>query len=103
MFMRVTKGRSKPGCWDQYEAVYRKFVENGPRPFGLLARWLLRSVEDRDLGFSLSLWESREAMEAYERSDAVRGEILPHLAPYLTGDFVAHHCEVNIQSTPGLK
>ena len=98
MFMRLTKGRSKPGCWEQYEAAYRQYVENGTRPPGLLGRWLLRCVEDRELGFSLSLWESLETMEAYERSDAVRREILPHLAPYLSGDSTAHHCEVNIQS-----
>jgi heme-degrading monooxygenase HmoA len=98
MYMRVTKGRMKPGCWEQYESSYRRYVEGAPPPPGLLGRWLLRCVTDRDLGFSLSLWETIEAMEAYERSDAVRREILPHLAPFLTNDFVAHHCDVTVQA-----
>jgi heme-degrading monooxygenase HmoA len=100
MYMRVTKGRIKPGCWDQYEAAYRTHVEGCPAPPGLLGRWLLRAVADPELGFSLSLWETQGAMEAYERSDAVRREILPHLAPFLTTDFTAHHCDVKVQGMP---
>ncbi len=99
MYMRVTKGHIKPGCWERYEAAYREHVEGGRPAAGLLGRCLLRAVSDRELGFSLSLWESREAMEAYERSDAVRREILPKLAPFLTGDFVAHHCDVKAQAS----
>lgn len=98
MYMRVTRGRVKPGCWERYEAAYLEHVERRTAPPGLLGRWLVRSMVDGDLGFSLSLWETREAMEAYERSDAVRREILPHLAPYLTNDFVAHHCRVKVQA-----
>jgi heme-degrading monooxygenase HmoA len=98
MYMRVTKGKTRPGCWEQYEAAYRQYVEGAPSPRGLLGRWLLRSVADRELGFSLSLWETLDAMEAYERSDAVRRQILPHLAPFLSSDFVAHHCDVKVQA-----
>jgi heme-degrading monooxygenase HmoA len=98
MYMRVTKGRVRPGCWENYEAAYVLHVEGQPAPAGLLGRWLMRSMIDVDLGFSLSLWETQEAMEAYERSDAVRREILPHLAPFLTSDFVAHHCDVKVQA-----
>lgn len=98
MYMRVTKGRVRPGCWQSYEAAYVQHVEGRPAPAGLLGRWLMRSMIDVDLGFSLSLWETQEAMEAYERSDAVRREILPHLAPFLTSDFVAHHCDVKVQA-----
>jgi heme-degrading monooxygenase HmoA len=96
--MRVTKGHIKSGCWEQYEAAYIKHVEGRPAPAGLLGRWLLRATSDPNLGFSLSLWDSQETMEAYERSDAVRGEILPHLAPYIASDFVAHHCDVKLQA-----
>jgi hypothetical protein len=108
MYMRVTKGRVKPGCWDKYEAAYLEHVEGkhvegqhvaGHRsPAGLLGRWLMRSMLDRELAFSLSLWETREAMEAYERSDAVRREILPHLAPFISNDFAAFHCGVTVQA-----
>jgi heme-degrading monooxygenase HmoA len=98
MYMRVTKGHIKAGCWEPYEAAYIKYVEGPPAPAGLLGRWLLRAASDPDLGFSLSLWDTQEAMEAYERSDAVRGEILPRLAPYIASDFVAHHCDVKLQA-----
>jgi heme-degrading monooxygenase HmoA len=103
MYMRVTKGHVRAGCWDQYEAAYRQYVEGRPPSAGLLGRWLLRAEIDRDLGFSLSLWESKQAMEAYERSDAVRREILPRLAPFLTGDFTAHHCDVKVQASSSLE
>lgn len=96
MYMRITKGRVKPGCWDSYEAAYQKYIEERPLPDGLLGRFLLRAVTDPELGFSLSLWGSLEAMETYERSDAVRREILPHIASFLTTDFVAHHCDVTV-------
>ena len=99
MYMRVTKGHVKPGCWDRYEAAYRHYVEGRPPSAGLLGRWLLRAHNDPELGFSLSLWETQEAMEAYERSDAVRREILPQLAPYLESDFVAHHCIVKVHAS----
>jgi len=97
MYMRITKGRVKPGCWDEYETAYRQYVEGPATPPGMLARWLLRADSDPDLGFSLSLWETQEAMEAYERSDSVRRQILPKLAKFLTSDFVAHHCAIKAQ------
>jgi heme-degrading monooxygenase HmoA len=98
MFMRVTRGRVKPGCWDDYEQAYSQHVEGRPAPPGLLGRWLLRSLLDGELAFSISLWESQETMEAYERSDAVRREILPHLAPFIGNEFVAHHCGIKVQA-----
>jgi heme-degrading monooxygenase HmoA len=98
--MRVTIGRIRSGCWEQYEDAYRLLVESQSAVSGLRARWLARSTSDPDFCLAVSLWESREAMESYERSDAVKREILPHLAPYLSGDFVAHHCEVQAEHLP---
>ena len=36
MYMRVTKGRVKSGCWETYEAAYVEHVEGKPAPPGLL-------------------------------------------------------------------
>jgi heme-degrading monooxygenase HmoA len=94
MFMRVTHGHIRSGCWDDYELAYRKYVEQHAPVAGLVARWLVRSKSDPDLCITISLWQTLRDMEAYERSDAVKREILPRLAPYLSADLVAHHCEV---------
>jgi quinol monooxygenase YgiN len=68
---------------------------------GLVACWLARSTTDQDMGCVVSLWSSRAAMQTYERSDAVRGEILPAVAPYLSSGFLAHHCEIDDGSEAG--
>jgi heme-degrading monooxygenase HmoA len=102
MFMRVPHGHIRSGCWNQYEAAYRQYVEQHSPVDGLVARWLVRSKTDPDLCITISLWKTLHEMEAYERSDAVKREILPRLAPYLTGDLVAHHCEVEASDAASL-
>lgn len=97
MYMRLTGGRVKPGCWEQYERAYRRYVEPLAPARGLLGQWLIKAKHDPDLGFSITLWDTLAHMEAYERSDAVRRQILPHMAQYLSGEFLAHHCEVRYQ------
>jgi heme-degrading monooxygenase HmoA len=100
MYLRVTVGRVRPGCWNQYEAAYRKHMEaRGGFP-GAVAIWLARSTADEDVGCIISVWRSRAEMEAYERSDAVRHEVLPELSQYLTSEFVAHHAEVEEGEAP---
>jgi heme-degrading monooxygenase HmoA len=94
MYMRITIGRIKPGKWDEFESAYKRHVEGIAASPGLRARWLVRSSTDSDIGFTISLWETLADMERYERSDAVKRQILPHMAPYLDGITTAHHCEV---------
>jgi len=93
MHMRLTMGRTKPGHWHEFEADYRQYIEGRPAP-GLRARWLVRSKSEPDTFFTISLWDSLAEMEAYERSDAVRRQVLKHIAPHLQGVSTAHHCEV---------
>jgi len=99
MYMRITMGRTKAGTWADFEAAYRKHIESEPL-HGLRARWLVRSISDVDVFFTISLWETLADMERYERSDAVRRQILRHIAPHLNGVSSAHHCEV--RRTPQL-
>lgn len=93
MYMRITSGRVQAGTWAEFEAAYREHIESRTAS-GLRARWLVRSVNDADAFFTISLWVTLADMESYERSDAVRREILKHIAPYLNGVSTAHHCEV---------
>lgn len=93
MYMRITMGRTKPGAWASFETAYRQHIEAKAAP-GLRARWLVRSTSDADTFFTISSWDSLADMENYERSDAVRRQILRHIAPHLSGVSTAHHCEV---------
>jgi heme-degrading monooxygenase HmoA len=93
MYMRITAGKVRPGCWDAFETAYRERIE-GRMDHGLRARWLARSTTDVDAFFTISLWESVADLEAYERSDAVRREVLKYIAPHLIGVSTAHHCAV---------
>lgn len=93
MYMRVTMGRTKPGSWPDFEASYREHIE-GKVAIGLRARWLVRSTSDANTFFTISLWDTLANMECYERSDAVRRQVLRHIAPHLNGVSTAHHCEV---------
>jgi len=96
MYMRIVIGRVRPGCWEQYEAAYRNHVEPQLLAMpGLKACWLGRSATDPDMGCTVSQWSTRATMESYERSDAVRGDILPAVAPYLSSNLLAHHCAVD--------
>lgn len=93
MYMRITMGRTKTGTWADFEAAYRKYIESEP-VHGLRARWLVRSTSDVEVFFTISLWETLADMEKYERSDAVRRQVLRYIAPHLNGVSSAHHCEV---------
>lgn len=93
MYMRITTGQIKPGSWQEFEAAYRQHIEGNPMQ-GVRARWLVRSTVDADTFFTISLFETLADMESFERSDAVKREILQHVAPYLVGLSTAHHCEV---------
>jgi heme-degrading monooxygenase HmoA len=91
--MRITSGRVRADCWDKFESAYREHIE-GRVAAGLRARWLVRSTTDIDAFFTISLWDSLVDLEAYERSDAVRREVLKHIVPHLNGVSTAHHCAV---------
>ena len=93
MYMRFTTGRVRSGSWQNFEAAYHQHIER-KSAHGVRARWLVRSKEDSDVFFTIALFETLADMESYERSDAVRREILRHIAPFLVGTSTAHHCQV---------
>lgn len=93
MHARITWGRVKPGEWDAYEEAYRRELLAAARPEGLRGRLLVRDTEDRDSGGTVSLWDSEEALRAYEQGE-LRARILPELEQHFAGEFHTHCCEV---------
>ena len=68
MFARVAWGKVKPGTWDDYERIYHEEILPATRDIkGLHLRELLRGTDDPDEGISLTLWDSRADLDAYEQ------------------------------------
>jgi len=97
MYMRIIWGRIRAGQWEPYEAAYKNnFLANSPAIGGLKGRWLVRDVNDSAAGYSVSLWESTEAMHKYETGDFFRTVVKPALQPFFVDDFTTAHCEVRV-------
>jgi len=60
---------------------------------GLRGRWLAQDVQDPDGGFAASVWDSLEAMQAYEQSAVFRQEMQPTLQPSFVGEYTTYRCE----------
>jgi heme-degrading monooxygenase HmoA len=97
MYMRIGWGRVEPGSWNQYVAAYKEGASAVARPNGLKGRALLRDVDDPDTGYSITRWETEEAMAAYE--DAANREILPRIQAYFPAAFVINRLEVVDEQT----
>ena len=96
MFARVAWGRVKPGTWEEYERVYREEILPATRDVkGLRFRELLRGTDDPDEGISLTLWESREDLDAYERSDVYQRNV-DRARAFYAGEFWVKHFDVRL-------
>jgi heme-degrading monooxygenase HmoA len=93
MIMRITWGKLRAGTWQEFEQAYRASVAGKEVP-GLRGRWLAQEVTDPEGGFALSLWETPDAMQAYEQSAVFQQEIQPLLQPFFVGEYTTHRCEV---------
>src|SRR5688572_11922503 len=97
MHMRIIWGRIRPGQWEPYEAAYKRiFLAKKPVIAGLKGRWLVRDTNDPDSGYSVSMWESAEAMQRYEAGEFFGTEVRPALQPFFVDDFKTSHCEVRV-------
>ena len=96
MFARVAWGKVKPGTWDEYERIYREEIVPQTREVkGLHFRELLQGTDDPNEGISLTLWESREDLEAYEQSSLYQG--VSELArAFYVGEFWVKHFDVRL-------
>ena len=96
MFARVAWGRVKPGTWDQYERIYHEEILPATRDVaGLHLRELLRGTDDPDEGISLTLWESGEDLDAYERS-SLHQELVDRARAFYVGEFWVKHFDVRL-------
>lgn len=50
-------------------------------------------MKDPDEGYAISVWESMDALEHYERSDLAK-TITPMIQSFFTGDYRTDHCEL---------
>ena len=78
--------------WDQRQ-VTGGMTENGMR-----GRWLAQDVQDPDGGFAVSLWETLDALRAYEQSAVFREEIQPRLQPFFAGEYTTYRCDVQYEA-----
>ena len=93
-FLRMAWGKLRLGSWDQYEEFYRaNVIDSTAAVDGLRRRLLLRSTEDPDEGVSFSVWDSEEALLAYERSE-LRRDIAREVENLYRGEFWVKHFEV---------
>jgi heme-degrading monooxygenase HmoA len=93
MYMRISWGRVNLGEWDDYEAAFKEGIASAGHVPGLKGRFFARDLDEPDAGFSVSLWETVDAMEAYESGAAVT-EVLPRIQPFFGGAFVTNRLEV---------
>jgi heme-degrading monooxygenase HmoA len=94
MMLRIIHGRLKPGTWNAYERAYKEAMTKTGKIPGLRARWLSHAVDDPDAGYTVSVWESEEAMRTYEKGEILKKIILPSLEPFFTGEYTTTSCEV---------
>ena len=94
MIMRITWGKVRPGKWGDFEqAITGPVVAKSNGVKGLRGRWLAQDVEDRDAGYTVSLWESDEELEAYMKGPLYQ-EIVTLVQPFFAGEFRTTHCDV---------
>jgi heme-degrading monooxygenase HmoA len=71
MFARVARGKVRPGTWEEYGRLHHEEILPATRNVeGLHLRELLGGTDDPDEGISLTLWERREDLDAYNRARA---------------------------------
>ena len=61
---------------------------------GLRGRWL---AHDPDGGFAVSVWDSLDAMQAYEQRAVFRQEIQPTMQPFFVGEYTTYRCDVKYE------
>jgi heme-degrading monooxygenase HmoA len=97
MYMRIVWGKIKEGSWDQYEEAYGKAIAASPDVPGRKGRWLSRDVDDPDAGYSVTLWESKEAMDDYYGAGKkYQKDIYPLIEPYFINQYTTTVCEVRV-------
>ena len=103
MLARIAWGKVKPGTWDEYERVYREEILPTSRDVkGLRFRELLRGSDDPDEGISLTLWDSKEDLDAYERGPVYQ-RFVSRVTEFYVGEYWIKHFDVRLGEDIGAK
>ena len=101
MFARVAWGKVKPGTWEEHERLYHEEILPKTREVkGLRFRELLRGADDPEEGISLTLWETREDLDAYEQSEAYQ-RIVDRARAFYVGEYWVKHFDVRLDQEIG--
>ncbi len=94
MLARVAWGKVKPGAWEEYERIYREEILPASHDVkGLRFRELLRGTDDPNEGISLTLWDSREALEEYERGETYH-HFVERVKQFYVGEYWIKHFDM---------
>ncbi|HSB66296.1 MAG TPA: antibiotic biosynthesis monooxygenase [Anaerolineales bacterium] len=74
MIMTILEGRVAKENWPALEQVYKKGAQE-EQP-GLVRSYLIHSIKESDLWRILTIWTSREALEAMRRSTETPAGVL---------------------------
>lgn len=96
MHMRIVWGKILSGQWDRFEAAYAKAMATRGKVDGLRTQWLVRDQNDGDAGYSVSLWDSDEAMRAFW-DGAKRHETTAALQRFFVNQYTTTNCEVKLE------
>jgi heme-degrading monooxygenase HmoA len=100
MFVRIYWGKIHPGSWPSIEAKYRELMAIPAR--GLLSRLVTQDVNDPESMFTITMWDDRESVEAWEASRDYREVFLASVKPFIVGSQSVSLCEVKVASLDGL-
>lgn len=98
MILRIGRGHIKPGAWEGFETAWRETLIESDWPEGLRARWLAQDVNDRNGGWTISLWDDVESIESWQESDGY-ASVVAALTPFYVGDYQAQVGEVRVSET----
>ena len=93
MIVRISRGRIRPGSWDQFEAAWND-VYGSVQPAGLRGRALIRDFEDADRGASISVWD--DAASAAAATTTLKSE-MQKLEAFYTGDYEVYDGSLQAQ------
>jgi heme-degrading monooxygenase HmoA len=89
-------GKVKPGTWQEYEQPYHDTIMPETLDVsGLVFRELLQGVDDPNEGISLTLWDSREDLDAYEQNEVYQRAV-DRAPAFYVGEYRVKHFEVRL-------
>jgi len=98
MPMRIVWGKILSGQWDRFEAAYKEAMASRGEVKGLRSQWLVRDQADPDAGYSVTLWESDDAMRAFWDSPK-RKQTTDPLQPFFVNQYTTTNCDVRLELT----